>query len=163
MAHKTITIQGDGIRREFVGSGEITPGHLVEITSATADTVKAHDSADQNAYPLFAVEDDLQGKEISDVYADGKRVQANMFSPGDVIFGLVTNGQTGTKGNFAVSGGDGGLKNLTAITSNSDGTFDEGGETIYTNAIVGVFLETVDMSDSSEADPASARIKVLIV
>jgi len=163
MAIKTIIVQGDGIRREFLASGEVTPGHLLEITSAAADTAKVHANADRNAYPLFAVEDDLQGKEISEVYATGARMQANMMLPGDVINAIVTNGQVGTKGAFAVSGGDGGLKTLTAIATNSDGAFDEGGETIYTNAIVGVFLETVDMSDSSEVDPASARIKVLII
>lgn len=163
MAIKTISVQGTGIRREALASGAITPGHMVELSAAAADTVLAHNSAGQNCYPAFAVEDDLQGNEIGDAYADGARVQYNIYSPGDVVYALVTNGQAATKGAFAESGGDGGLRDHTPLASNSDGAMDEGGETFYVNRNVGIFLDSVDMSDSSEADPASARVRVLII
>ncbi len=163
MAFKTIILKGDGVRMEFIASGEIPPGSVLTITSAAADTVTVHGSAQQNAAPLFAVEDDLQGKEIGDNYATGALVQANIMQPGDIVYAFVTNGQTAAKGGFAVSGGDGGLAPLTAVATNSDGAFDEGGETIYTNAILGIFLDSVDMAESSEIDPASARIRLLLI
>jgi len=154
MANNTITLKGDPVRGEALASGSVTPGFLLEMTSATADTVVAHNSAGQNAEKMFALEDELQGNKITTAYATTKLVQYGIFKSGDEVYALLANGQSATKGGFLESDGAGSLNTHSA---------DSAGIVEYPLAIVAVALETVDLSDSSGADPSTYRIKVRIV
>lgn len=148
---KTIVLKGKGIRKEFAAAAAITPGHLLEMASAT--TVKVHATAGGNANHMFAVEDDLQGKTISNAYASAARVQCEVLERGAEVYALLADGQNVSAGDFLESAGDGTLQKHTADVSSDANT---------TNQIIAIALEAVDMSGSSGADP-SGRIKVELV
>lgn len=151
-SHKTITIKGDGVRKEAKCAGAITPGHLVELDSTSGD-VSVHSTAGGNAARAFAVEDDLQGKEISDVYADNSQLLYVLFQNGDEVNALIADGETIVIGDFLESAGDGTLRKHDT---------DSAGAVEYPEAIVAVAMEAVDMSGSSGADP-SGRCRAEIV
>jgi len=152
MAYNTITVKGSCIRKERVAAAAITPGMLVEITSA--DKVQAHSAAGQPAQRAFALEDDLQGNEISDAYAAAAQVQYGVFVPGSEVYALLANGENAVKGSYLVSNGDGYLAVWAAGSA---------GQVEYPNCIVGVALEALDMSGSSGVDPSSQRILVEVM
>jgi hypothetical protein len=147
MAAKTIVLKGHGVRREAVANAAITPGHLVELMST--GKVKVHATSDGWGAKMFAVEDDLQGNSIDDAYSTGAMVQYNVMSPGDEVFAILKNGENAAIGDKLISAGDGTLK--------------EASSEIDFDSIIGIALEAVDMSGSSAVDPASARIKIMIV
>lgn len=152
MAHRTIKIKDfTDIRKEALADGAITPGHLLERTSA--GKFKVHSSAGQNATRLFAIEDDLQGKEIGDAYATGARVSAHVFRTGDEVYALLADGQNVAIGDFLESAGDGTLRKHSASSASV---------VEYPEAVVAMALEAVDMSGSAGVDP-SGRIVVEIV
>ena len=154
MAYKTIIIRdgGQSVREELTAAAAITPGHLVEITSA--GKVQKHSHSGQPASPMFAVEDELQGDEIGTDYKADKIVQFNVFRPGDQVYGLLKDGETVSIGDFLESAGNGTLRKYSA---------DSAGAVEYPNSIVGIAREALDMSDSSGADPATARLVVQII
>ena len=152
MSKNTIVLKNySKVREEIIAAGAITPGHLVEETSAGKAVV--HNSAGENAIPMFAIEDELQGNTITDDYASGDPVQVWIPTRGDQVYALLANGESVAIGDFLESNGDGTLK---AHAAGSAGVVE------YPLAIVAVALEAVDMSDSSGADP-SGRISVRIV
>ena len=113
MASNTIWLKGDGIVKEAAAGGAITPGHLVNRNSAGAFVV--HAGAEANAYPMFALEADFVGKDISSAYASGDRVQAVIPQPGSEIYGLLPAAAAAIiVGDELVSNGDGTLKKVTA-------------------------------------------------
>jgi len=130
----------------------ITPGFLVERTSA--GKVQAHSNAGQNAVRMFALEDVLQGKEISDNYAVSAIVQVGIFNAGDEVVALLADGENAAIGSFLESNGDGYLKVHAASSA---------GAVEYPEAIVGQSLVALDFSGSSGADPASQRLLIEIV
>lgn len=138
------------IREEFKAAAEITPGMLVEVTAN--DTVQAHSDQGGNVLTMIAVEDSLQGKLISDVYEAESRVQVWVPTRGDIANMLLANGETVVIGDQLVSDGNGRVMKL---PTSSAGTLDT------TQAVVGVAVEAVDMSDSDAADP-DGRILVRI-
>lgn len=150
----TITLKGTPQFREGKASGAITPGHLIEITSATVDTVKVHATAG-GASPqrAFAHEDDLQGKDIADAYATGANVLYGIYRAGDEVYALLANGENAAKGAKLESNGDGTLRVVDTDTS---------APTIAIQSQVAQALEAVDMSGSSAVDP-SGRIRVAIL
>ncbi len=143
---KTIFLKGLGVRRERTAVAAITPGHLVEITSA--DAVQVHSTAGGLAQKAFAVEDDLQGNSISDAYATGDRVQYNIAARGDEVNALIADGEAIAIGDKLVSAGDGTLKELTSESTDE--------------SVVAIAVEACDMSGSSAADP-SARCAVEVM
>lgn len=143
---KTIVLKGCGIRKERMAAAAITPGHLVELTSA--NKVQAHGTAGGAAQTAFAVEDDLQGKTISDAYATGDQVQYNVMVSGEEVNAVISDGENISIGDKLVSAGDGTLKAVTSETADE--------------SAVAIALEDVDMSGSSAADP-SARCAVEIL
>ena len=153
------------IREEYEAAAAITPGYLIEMTSA--GKVQAHSSAGQNMIHMFALEDELQGNGISDAYSSGDQVQCWIPQRGDQVYALLDDGESVTKGDFLESAGNGNLQKYTADTEaigvNSSGNV----ESIYTNQIVGIALETVDLSGSSGEESSALqgdqRIKVRIV
>lgn len=142
----TIVLKGLGTRKERQAVAAITPGHLVELTSA--NKVQAHGTAGGFAQKAFAVEDDLQGNTITDAYATDARVQYNVMLPGDEINALIADGEDISIGDKLVSNGDGTLKAVTSETTDE--------------STVGIALEAVDMSGSSAADP-TGRCAIEIV
>lgn len=155
--YRTIVLEGENVvTREKVANAAITPGHLIELMST--DKVRVHANAAQNAMPMFAIEDDDQGNGIDDAYSAADRVFFVYPRRGDVIYALLADGQTAAIGDFLESAGDGTLQVHVADIAESAEA-----QTIYTMAIVGQAIEAVDMSGSSGADPATARIKVRIV
>ena len=133
---------------EALASGEITPGHLLERTSATADTVKVHALAGGVAQRIFAIEDALQGNGIDDVYADGALVQARQYMPGDLVYALISNGENISKADKLVSAGDGTLQK-----ADSDSATMEEDTVAYA-------LEANDMSGSSGADSPRCLVEI---
>lgn len=154
MAYKTITIIGDPVRKELTATAvAITPGFLVERTS-TAGQCQAHANAGQNAVRMFALEDDLQGKEIGDNYAVSVLIQVGIFNAGDEVYALLADGENAAIGSFLESNGDGYLKVHAASSA---------GAVEYPEAIVGQSLVALDFSGSSGVDPASQRLLIEIV
>jgi len=149
MAIKTIMVKGDGVRFEAnVTAGQtITPGHLVKLQSD--GTVRSHNAAGQAAERAFAVEDDLQGKTITDAYAAGTPCQYNVCQPGDLVYAPILNGENISKGDFLESGGNGELQKYSA---------DSAGVVEYPSSIVAVALEALDLSGSVNAGRIQARV-----
>jgi len=132
---------------EAVASGVVSPGFLVERTNAAVDTVQAHSSAaGANAQVLVALEDELQGNGIDVDYASTDRIpHIRHFRAGDQFLATIDDGETITKGDFLESAGNGKLQKYTS------------------GKAIAVALATIDMSDSSTADPSSDRIVVEVV
>jgi hypothetical protein len=93
------------IRDEKDAGGAITPGHLVERNSS--DEVVVHSTAGGDVNPLFALEDELQGKEISEAYASGDKVFLWRPVPGEQVYAIAEGAIA--IGEFVESNGDGTL------------------------------------------------------
>lgn len=142
-SYRTITIDSDVTVKESTASGAITPGQLIEQNAAT--TYRCHAGADAVAATSFAVEDDLQGKEIGEDYVTGSKVFFKIFRRGDKVFAMLENGQNISINDFLVSNGNGNLK----VDASPVGA-----------PVVARALEAVDLSDSQDVD---ARILVEIM
>lgn len=142
-SYKTITIDSDVTVKESTASGVITPGQLIEQNAAT--TYRRHAGSGAMAATSFAVEDDLQGKEIGEDYATGSKVFFKIFRRGDKVFAILENGQNVGINAFLVSNGNG---NLIAD------------DTPVGAPVVARALEAIDLSDSQDVD---ARILVEIM
>ena len=153
------------IIEEYVAVAAITPGMLVELTSA--DKVQAHASAGLNTVPYFALEDELQGRGIDTAYAADEPVQVWVAQRGEVVYGILADGQSVAIGDFLESNGNGYLrKHVTDVESFESN--EEGSISVYPLQIVGQALEALDLSDSSGEESSGAlgynkRIKVRIV
>lgn len=156
MAKNTIKIKNYlSVMEEYLAGGTITPGHLIKQSSATQ--VVVHSTAGGNVLPMFACEDELQGKGITDNYAATNIVQCWIPTRGDIVYAKLADGQNVAAGTFLESAGDGTLQaHVPDIDASNDVT------TIYASSIVGVAIEAVDMSGSAGADP-SGRIQVRII
>ena len=107
MVYKTVKVKKySDVIEEFVAADEITPGMLLELDSN--GEVAPHSEAGGSAYPLFALEDELQGKGIDDNYAADDQVQVWLPGRGDIVNAIA--GAEITAGDFLVSAGAGKLK-----------------------------------------------------
>ena len=131
---------------EFVAAGTITPGMLVELD--TTGKVKAHSDEDGNVLPMFALEDELQGKTIDDNYVATDPVQVWIPYRGDQVNAILAAGENVSIGTFLTSDGTGKLHAAPALTSTGD---------VAPSQIVGVATEAVN------AASADARIIIRIV
>jgi len=131
---------------EYVAAAGITPGMLLEMTSA--GKVQVHSSASELAEKMFALEDELQGKGITDAYAADDPVQCWLPGRGDQVYALLADGETAAVGDFLESAGNGALKKYVRTSAS---------EAEYPESIVGVALEAVAASGSM------ARIIVRII
>lgn len=109
---------------EWEAAAALTPGHLVELTSA--NKVQKHSTAGETAIPMFALEDELQGKEISDDYAADDPVQVWIPTRGDRVYALLANNENVAVGDFLVSNGDGTLKKYVPAEVSGESGFDSG-------------------------------------
>ena len=109
MAKNTIKLKKySDVIEEFVAGAAITPGMLVALDEN--GKVEPHGTAEGNAIPMFALEDELQGKTIEDEYATDDPVQVWVAGRGDIVYALANSGATINVGDFLVSAGDGTLK-----------------------------------------------------
>jgi hypothetical protein len=109
---KTIDLSGNGIRREALSAAGLTPGHVVERTSA--DLFQKHSAAKGIVAPfMVAVEDDLQGKDVDDAYGSGVLVQANVLRAGDEANVFLAAGENVVIGDKLESDGAGCLQKYT--------------------------------------------------
>ena len=170
MAYNTIKIKKFiDHEEEYAAAAALYPGHLIELTSS--GTVQKHSTASGNALPMFALEDELQGKGIDDVYAAGSKVKCWIPVRGEEVYAVLTDGQSVAIGDLLESTGEGTLTAYTADSESHD-SFDSFGPvvslTTYPLQIVAMALEAVDISDSSGAEDSGTldwdkRIRVRIV
>lgn len=152
MAKNTIKLKKYlDVVNEFTATAvAITPGMLLELTSA--ELVQAHSTEGGPVLPMFALEDELQGKGITDNYAVSAKIQVWTAVRGEEVYALLADGEDVAVGDFLISDGTGKLKAATADSS----------AVVVEEFPIAIALEAVDMSDSSGADP-SGRIKVVIL
>jgi len=114
MAKNTISLKTvNEIINEKIAAGTITPGMLIEVTSA--DTYQAHGTATGPGRAIFALEDAPQsGGEISENYAATDRVRGQTFRSGDQVYALLSASETVAIGGALESNGDGTLQAYTS-------------------------------------------------
>lgn len=139
---------------EWIANAAITPGMLVQLMST--GKVRVHATANGNAIPMFALEDELQGKGIDDAYAAADPVQVWIPTRGDQVYALLSDGEKVVIGDFLASNGDGYLQKFVGGDSNAN-------EELPLE-IVAMALEAIDRSTSSGGDTnTTGRIKVMVV
>lgn len=145
MIKKTIKLKKylDVIEEYQATAVAITPGALLELTSN--DLVQAHSSDGGLVLPMFALEDELQGKEINDNYVANDKIQVWVAVRGEIVNALIADDEVVTVGDFLVSNGDGTLRVL--------GSTDTG-------TIVGQAVETLDMTDSEDAAIGRCAVRI---
>ena len=143
MAYNTIKVKKySDVIEEKVASAAITPGMLLIIEST--GKVKAHDQADKDVFPIFALEDELQGKGIDDAYAANAPVQCWIPYRGDIVNAILADGEKVDIGDPLTSDGYGRLKKHVTDTGSSAVPW-----TVYPEQIVGYAAEALDLSGSS--------------
>lgn len=155
MAYSTIKLKdmGNPMVEELEANAAITPGMLVE--EMTTGKVRAHATANGNATPMFALEDEFQGKGITDAYASGDRVQCWHPQKGDQVYALLADGENVAIGDFLASNGDGFLQKFTGGASTLEDLPLE---------IVAKAKEAIDRSSSSGGDTnTTGRIVVEVI
>jgi hypothetical protein len=133
------------IIEEYAAAATITPGNLIELTSA--GTVQNHSTSGGNALPMFALEDELQGKGIEDDYASGDKVQVWVAQRGEIVYARLAVDENVSIGDFLESNGDGCLKKHTAFAHTGSEEI-----TLYAQPIVGQVLEAQDLSGLSGSE-----------
>ncbi|MDY0183622.1 MAG: hypothetical protein RBR39_10010 [Proteiniphilum sp.] len=115
MIRKTIKIKKySDIIEEYIAGGVITPGHLVALNSDGEVIVHATEAG--VILPMFALEDELQGKGIDDAYKEDDRVQVWIPGRGDEVYALLAANESVNIGDYLVSKGGGTLKKLASDT-----------------------------------------------
>ncbi len=144
-----IHLGGAFVHEEALASGTIQPGMLVELTTASTSTVRAHATEGGTAERMFAVEDALQGKAISDNYANGDLVMLCLALPGTSIFAIIKAGEKISKGEKLVSAGDGTLISESSVASGTE-----------VAQVIAVAKEALDLSASGAVNTRLA-VRVL--
>lgn len=134
-----VQLIGDFRRDEKVAVAALSPGHLLELTSA--NEVQKHSTEGGYAERLVAVEDALQGRPITTAYAEDELVSLNVCEPGSEVQIFVAAGQDIDIGDFLISAGDG-----TLIENGEEGS----GVTV--RQIVAVAMEAQDLTGSGAVD-----------
>jgi hypothetical protein len=149
------------IIEEYNANAAITPGDLIELMST--GNVRRHATAGGNVFPpMFALEQELEGKGITNDYAAGDKVQCWVAVRGEIVYARLADGQTVVVGDPLESNGFGCLRKHTVNTLSSDEL-----AVIYTNPVVGIALEAQDLSEVSYGESSlvgnAQYIKVRIV
>jgi len=161
MAYKSIKVKNySDVIEEYIAAAAITPGHLIELASAT--TVQVHSTVEGNVFIMFALEDELQGNGIDDAYEALDPVQCWIPNRGDIVYALLEDGQNASVGDFLESSGSGTLQVHVSETESWDQASGAGAITVPPNPIVGQAIEAVDLSDSANLT-ADGRILVRII
>lgn len=153
MSKRTITYHSIVVKNylhvyeEYEANSTITPGMLIELMST--GKVRKHATASGNVLPMFAKEDSLQGKTINDNYIAGDQVNVWIPTRGDQVNALLADEESVTVGDLLESNGFGKLQKYVADKGDS-------GSYIYPTQIIGVALETLDLSTLPEGSDSSA-------
>ena len=140
---------------EWVANAPILPGMLVEIMSTGKVRKAAAESTTHNVMPMFAIEDELQGKGVTDVYAQGDRVQVWIPRRGDQVLALLETTHAVVIGDFLVSHGDGRLRKLIGADESIEGP---------PLKVVAMAMEAMDRSGASDEDVQElGHIVVMVV
>lgn len=136
---RRIHVKGDYRHEEDVAAGTISPGMLIEYTSA--GKVQAHPTEGGYAEIAIAEEDALQGNTVDDDYTSDDVVSYMLPVRGAVVYGLVKSGEDIAKGDKLISAGDGAF-----IKNGSEAS----GTTV--KQIVGYAMETQDLTASGASN-----------
>jgi hypothetical protein len=139
---------------EHPAGGTITPGMLIALGSG--GTVAVHAVAGGSAPErMFALEDDLQGKGITDTYASTNTVRAAICPPGTEIYALCAAAQSIAIGDKLESAGTGYLREHIpqGVNITSPGT------AARVQQVVAIALEALD----STSPVGASRLKVRVV
>ncbi len=102
---------------EALALAAITPGDLVELTSAASDSVQRNGTAAALSEKLFAMNNDALAGDLDTDYATGERVRFATALPGDVFYAWLADTIAVTKNTtLLISNGDGSLKAAAAET-----------------------------------------------
>jgi hypothetical protein len=153
------------VYEEYEAAAAILPGNLVEMTSA--GTVQKHSVAGGTAERMFAIEDALQGIDVDGAYAAGDKVRVQILRPGDMVYALLADGQSVAINDKLESDGLGYLRKEDRSQESWESTDSQEARVGYDNHIVGIAMETQDLSalEGSESSLAtnSQLIKVRII
>lgn len=126
-APHTIVLKGKGgigRHEEYLASAALKPGHLLELLST--GKVQKHSGYGGKARMMFAKEDDLRGKIITDAFAADEVVPVHDGTMGDLIYARVPAAAVAlVAGDVVISNGDGCL-----VKATGDGPSD----VLYANA-----------------------------
>lgn len=155
----TIALKGQGIRKERVAAAGSTifPGDLVDINSS--GEVLEHATAGGNALPAFAVENEVVGQEISEVYLAGDNVLYEVFHTGCEVYAWLAAGQDVAVGALLESATAGALRAHTPIAIDEGGAVNHG--TVYFRGVVARALEAVDNDPGSGGAPVRIIVEIL--
>lgn len=103
------------IVEDLVAAAAITPGHVVELTSA--GTVQANSQTDGHFPTMVALEDELQGRSTQDEYAEGDPVQVWYVQPGEEFAAVIASGLDPAIGDLLQVGANGRLVAAAAGTA----------------------------------------------
>lgn len=119
MAKNTILIKSTtNVFDEKVAAAAITPGHLIERTSA--DKVQKHSTGGGSVLPMFALEDENQGNDLNHAYEAAERVKCWIPGRGDQVTARVNSDSEDLSiGDFVESAGDGTVRKHDAASSAS--------------------------------------------
>ena len=151
MANSVIIKNYLKVFEEYAAQATITPGHLLKLRSD--GKVQATDADQTTQLPMFATEDELQGKTITDNYSANDIVQCWIPQRGEVVNAILTTSQTIVIGDYLTSAGDGTLKKYEATTL----TGSDSGTSIPDAKVIGQAVQAVTTTGSA------ARIKVRII
>jgi len=153
--------QAQRVQIERRAVAALYPGHLLELTSA--NKVQKHSVAGGSIQiPMFALEDEDQGHDIDDAFAADDLVICIIPQRGDFIQAVLDDGENVAIGDKLESAGGGLLQKHVADSADSDDSF-----TGIVNQVVGIAMEAMDLSGSSEENSeapfaADKRIWIMI-
>lgn len=107
MAYTTIALNAPHKTVNAVGSGAIYPGMLLE---PYVGTLRIHATSGGTVFRCIALEDDLKGNDVDDVYTTANQIRAGWFLPGDDVVLLLASGVTVADGTLLESDGAGSVK-----------------------------------------------------
>ena len=130
------------------GEAGIYPGMLLKL--AADGDVEIHDDENGRAEALFAEEDALQGRTVSQVYTVDNVVSCILPMVGCEIRALIQDEQDISIGERLVSAGDGRLKSLGNLDSEAVDVF-----------VIGVAVEACDLTGSNTPSTGTlCRIRI---
>ena len=140
MAIKTILLKSNGIRKEAQAAAAITPGHLVELT--TAGKFQKHSTSGGASSKMFAIENELIGKNLNVDWITNEQVVAEVLPIGAEVYALLPAAAAAVViGDLLMSNGDGTLIKYVNQTSASVTT-----NGVIPNRVVARALQAVDNS-----------------
>ena len=132
--NNTIHQRGPFTRIEAAAAAGLSPGHILERTSAGA--LQKQSTSVGWTERIIAVEDALQGNTTATAYATGDMVQANIELGGNLVQAMLHAGTNYTTGMKLCCNGDGTLKQVTGSEKDD----------------VAVVIDALDLSASGAVD-----------